>query len=80
MQQESVLQPLVGRLGRSIGAVELGSYEQAEGRLGLVRQLALGSIVELWGDGFNEGTAKVRCQRVFYFVRRSDLPSDLRER
>ncbi|MBV8071251.1 MAG: hypothetical protein JO270_15180 [Acidobacteriaceae bacterium] len=65
------------RLGRTISAVRLErGAECSRARLGEIRTLHAGETVEVCGAGYNDKTAKIRCNGEFFFVFKGDLSPD----
>lgn len=60
-------------LSRTIAGIQLVPIDDKKGRLGGVSQLRAGSLIELFGDGYDARTVKVRCNGNFYFVFLQDI-------
>lgn len=60
---------------KHISAIQLVPAQDGHAKLGLLSQLAPGTIVEVCGNGFNERTVKVRSSNQYYFVFLEDLNS-----
>jgi hypothetical protein len=63
-------------LSKRIAAIQLVPIEGGRARLGTISQLLPGSLLHLCGDGFNDQTVKVRCEKGFYFVFWQDVAAD----
>jgi hypothetical protein len=65
------------QLSRLISAVHLEpAAESGRARLGEIRSLPVGATLEICGDGYNEKTIKIRCDKEFFFVFQTDLNPD----
>jgi hypothetical protein len=60
-------------LSKDIAAIAIEGSEQGKPRYGLISHLPKGTELTLIGDGFNQGTATVRCNDQSYFVFLQDI-------
>jgi hypothetical protein len=60
-------------LTKDIAAIRVASDHRGRPCLGLMERLLGGSEVEICGEGFSNGTVKVRFADQFYFVVRSSI-------
>ena len=66
-------------LSQDILAMQLVSMGGAEARLGPILRLPKGTRIDVFGEGFNERTVKIRHEGSFYFVFLADLESTFRK-
>lgn len=60
-------------LAKRVAAIPMIPTENGRAKLGSISQLPLGAQVEVFGEGFDNRTLKVRFNDGFYFVFSEDL-------
>jgi hypothetical protein len=60
-------------LEKDIAAIRVSSDQRGRPCLGLMERLSRGSEVQVCGEGFSKGTAKVRSGEQFYYALRSSI-------
>jgi hypothetical protein len=67
--------PKTYTLSKSIAAIRALPPRGRAAREGGISHLPKGAQVQIWAEGFNERTVKVKCKDLFYFVFIQDLES-----
>jgi hypothetical protein len=65
--------PKTYTLSKSIAAIRALPPRAQATRKGGISKLPKGAQVQIWAEGFNERTVKVKCKDLFYFVFIQDL-------